>query len=280
MSYMDRNGYQRTKQEHSNLVHRGRIYHVYLENRDKYPLPFSAYEIHHIDFDKTNNKVSNLAILTPTEHDDIHDEEKQRAKEDEERRIRIQHEMNLSLAAQEKREKEEREFVEEYGIKPKEMASYIRRAKKEYDVSEDQLHVEFFVMANKIQKEHLQDVCYKRYGECDKYHEMVKKGMEYQPEKRILLKVWDALFYSYENQKIKAAKAKIRKAQFNLIKTKMKGKVKNLFNKDEKMKTRKTKPKDKFCNQCGRAISHKGNCYACNIKLKMEKKKKAKNKNR
>lgn len=70
MTYKDKRGYERT---HSNAVHRNRAYHIWLENRDKYPLPFSAYEVHHKDFDKTNNKVSNLAILTPTEHDKAHE---------------------------------------------------------------------------------------------------------------------------------------------------------------------------------------------------------------
>jgi hypothetical protein len=56
------------------FIHRKRAYHIYLENRDKYPLPYSAYEVHHIDFDKTNNKVSNLQILTPSEHDKLHEE--------------------------------------------------------------------------------------------------------------------------------------------------------------------------------------------------------------
>lgn len=73
MTYKDERGYER---KHSNAVHRQRAYHhIYLKNRKKYPLPFSAYEVHHIDFDKTNNRMSNLAILTPEEHDKIHDEE-------------------------------------------------------------------------------------------------------------------------------------------------------------------------------------------------------------
>ena len=70
MAYTDKRGYKR---EHSNAVHRNRAYSVYLKNRKKYPLPFSAYEVHHIDGDKTNNRMDNLAILTPEEHDKEHD---------------------------------------------------------------------------------------------------------------------------------------------------------------------------------------------------------------
>jgi hypothetical protein len=72
MSYKDKKGYKR---EHSNAVHRHRAYHhIYLKNRKKYPLPFSAYEVHHIDGDKTNNRMNNLDVLTPDEHDKKHDE--------------------------------------------------------------------------------------------------------------------------------------------------------------------------------------------------------------
>lgn len=86
---MEHNGYQTTKGEP--YVHRARAYHIYLENRKKYPLPYTAYEVHHIDFDKMNNKVSNLQILTPTEHDKVHKEYerkkkmKKRKKEEEEK---------------------------------------------------------------------------------------------------------------------------------------------------------------------------------------------------
>jgi hypothetical protein len=69
------------------FIHRKRAYHIYLENRDKYPLPYSAYEVHHIDFDKTNNKVSNLQILTPTEHDKIHEEHDKLIKKQDEKEL-------------------------------------------------------------------------------------------------------------------------------------------------------------------------------------------------
>ena len=70
-THKGKRGYKRNEEE---FIHRKRAYHIYLENRDKYPLPWGAYEVHHIDFDKTNNKVDNLQILTPTEHDKVHKE--------------------------------------------------------------------------------------------------------------------------------------------------------------------------------------------------------------
>lgn len=69
----DKNGYLRGKIEHTDLIHRQKAYrNIYLKNRDKYPLPFSKYVVHHKDFNKKNNKISNLKILTPEEHRRIH----------------------------------------------------------------------------------------------------------------------------------------------------------------------------------------------------------------
>ena len=45
---------------------------IYLENRENYPLSFEHYEVHHINGDKNNNTVENLAVLTQEEHLDIH----------------------------------------------------------------------------------------------------------------------------------------------------------------------------------------------------------------
>lgn len=71
MAYKDKHGYYR---EPSDAVHRHRAYHyIYLKDKKKYPLPFEAYEVHHIDGDKTNNRMNNLAILTPEEHDEAHE---------------------------------------------------------------------------------------------------------------------------------------------------------------------------------------------------------------
>lgn len=78
--YKDNHGYIRETKEHSNAWHRKVAYYkIYLKNREKYPLPFGEYEIHHIDGNKTNNEISNLAVLTPEEHVDAHIEiEKER----------------------------------------------------------------------------------------------------------------------------------------------------------------------------------------------------------
>ena len=68
-TYVDGNGYKR----HSNLVHREKAYEqIYKKNRDKYPLPFSEYVVHHKDGDKQNNDIQNLEILTPAEHEKVH----------------------------------------------------------------------------------------------------------------------------------------------------------------------------------------------------------------
>ena len=73
-TYTDKDGNEKSKKEDTGLVQRKRIYAEYLQNRAKYPLPFDAYEVHHKDFNKTNNHTDNLKLLTPKEHDRIHDE--------------------------------------------------------------------------------------------------------------------------------------------------------------------------------------------------------------
>jgi hypothetical protein len=65
---------KKLKKEHTGLIKRKRMYAEYLQNRDKYPLPFDAYEIHNKDFNKTNNHTGNLKIVTPREHDRLHEE--------------------------------------------------------------------------------------------------------------------------------------------------------------------------------------------------------------
>lgn len=69
--HMDKNGYYRD--ESGNLIHRTIAYEeIYLRNKHKYPLPFSAYIVHHKNKDKTDNRLSNLKILTQEEHERIH----------------------------------------------------------------------------------------------------------------------------------------------------------------------------------------------------------------
>jgi len=72
-SYIDANGYKRDNIKHSNLTHRNIAYYdIYIKNRDKYPLPFSKYQIHHKDHNKLNNNTENLELLTKEEHEAIH----------------------------------------------------------------------------------------------------------------------------------------------------------------------------------------------------------------
>lgn len=70
--YLDNQGYFRFK-HNKKLVHRFIAKHeIYDKNKDEYPLNFSEYIVHHIDKIKTNNKVSNLKLVTKKEHDRIH----------------------------------------------------------------------------------------------------------------------------------------------------------------------------------------------------------------
>jgi hypothetical protein len=70
---IDNRGYERGKLSHSDLIHRQIAYkEIYLKNRDKYPLKFDKYVIHHKDGNKKNNDVSNLQIVTPKQHREFH----------------------------------------------------------------------------------------------------------------------------------------------------------------------------------------------------------------
>jgi hypothetical protein len=134
MSYKDHRGYKR---EHSNAVHRHRAYHhIYLKNRKKYPLNFEAYEVHHIDGDKTNNRMDNLDVLTPEEHDNAHEE---------------MDKLNLAMAKERiKEEDENRQKVEEdeklhriFGLYPEEVEGLLEKAKNDYGINQEEVFTDF-----------------------------------------------------------------------------------------------------------------------------------------
>ena len=62
----DKSGYYRNSKSHKRL-HRA----VYEYHHGKIPV---GYDVHHIDFDKANNAVSNLMLLTWIEHRRVHGE--------------------------------------------------------------------------------------------------------------------------------------------------------------------------------------------------------------
>lgn len=66
-------GYIEGKPEHSDLISRQIAYlEIYKRNREKYPLQFRYYVVHHIDGEKKNNSIKNLCLLTKEEHNFIH----------------------------------------------------------------------------------------------------------------------------------------------------------------------------------------------------------------
>lgn len=59
--------------------------HIYVYETEKGSIP-KGYAVHHIDFDKNNNDISNLMLLTRSEHERLHgrcltDEQKQRRRD-------------------------------------------------------------------------------------------------------------------------------------------------------------------------------------------------------
>ncbi len=71
ITYVDESGYLRYR-DTDGLVHRSIAYrYIYSANREKYPLRFRDYQVHHKDNEKQNNRWDNLQIVTKTEHEDI-----------------------------------------------------------------------------------------------------------------------------------------------------------------------------------------------------------------
>ena len=71
-TYKDDKGYLRFKNK-DELVHRWVARNkIYNKHREKYPLPFEHYSVHHKDENKLNNRTENLQIVTRKEHRKIH----------------------------------------------------------------------------------------------------------------------------------------------------------------------------------------------------------------
>ena len=228
MAYRDNHGYQR---EPSNLVHRHRAYHhIYLKNRKKYPLPFEAYEVHHIDGDKNNNRMDNLAVLTPEQHDKAH------------------------------------EILSNYGVSVEDFFSYIVIAEENFKIDKEQLLKDFEELCDEIQREDLEKRYYgDKYGEkTDNYVEKhIEEAMEFVPARYIFIKTWNTLLENYEKE-IKEKKeaeeeAKRKKERNEKIKAGIKKGFNKLFGKKEK---------NLYCIDCNRPINHIGRCLACNMEAK------------
>ena len=69
-TYVDTNGYLRYS-DSNKLVHRY-VALKKLYNKDKYPLKFGEYQVHHVDRNKLNNDSSNLIICTRSQHEEFH----------------------------------------------------------------------------------------------------------------------------------------------------------------------------------------------------------------
>lgn len=131
----------RYKREASNPANRERIYPIYLQNRDRYPLPFSEYEIHHKDFNKNNNDLKNLVLLTPTEHDTIHLKKIQKIQSQKNEIDMIEKVREESEREEKRRIKEMKEIERERKIAENEKKEVKRRRVREYE-DEKRLMVE------------------------------------------------------------------------------------------------------------------------------------------
>jgi hypothetical protein len=73
-TFMDEKGYLRWKYgKYKNILCHRNIAYNNLFDKKKYKKKFSEYEIHHKDFNKLNNNIKNLEILTTEEHDKKHE---------------------------------------------------------------------------------------------------------------------------------------------------------------------------------------------------------------
>jgi|SRR3989344_8892947 len=71
-TYIDEQGYRRWNKSHDR-VHRTIAYKaIYLKEREKYPLEFKEYQVHHKDKNKENNRVENLELVHRAEHEKKH----------------------------------------------------------------------------------------------------------------------------------------------------------------------------------------------------------------
>jgi len=68
---VDNFGYLRDKKGY--LIHRTLAFRfIYMKNRNIYQLPFKQYQVHHRDYNKLNNDIFNLIVLTYDEHQMLH----------------------------------------------------------------------------------------------------------------------------------------------------------------------------------------------------------------
>lgn len=199
MAYYDKRGYKR---ESSNLVHRHRAYHyIYLKDRKKYPLSFEAYDVHHIDGDKTNNKMDNLAVLTPEEHDKAH------------------------------------ELLRLFGLTQNELDEIKKKAIK-LGMNQNSFE-EFMDDFDEVLKEIWISILKKAYGKDWEYHYNLCDESEiylkesYKNHRQIYLQAWDKLFKNYvdEKERIRRNKERMDKIKSGVSKG-IKG-VKSFFAKKE-----------------------------------------------
>jgi cation transport ATPase len=166
-TYLDSNGYLRNKRS-GRLVHREIAFsYLYPHNHN---LDFSDLQIHHKDGNKLNNNLDNLQLVTPKEHEKIHnitpelkekwEKEKQlKLQKEEEERIKqeaINDRMAYAREAREKKrvkrfQKEETEFMKREAIKGK--MAFARQVKKEKRI-ERQKQMERSAQ-NEIERQHV-----------------------------------------------------------------------------------------------------------------------------